>query len=198
MCCRRYTEWYGQCANLWHLHWREIRVERVETGWWYSPCCCCSVANGVLTLRDPMDCSTPGSAVLRYLPEFAQTHVHWVGDAIQPSHPLSSLSPPAFSLSQHRSFPVSHLFTSGGQNIEASASASILINIQGWFPLGLTVLILQSKSLLQHHSLKASILWHSAFFMVQLSHLYVTTGKTIALTLWTFVGNVMSLLFITL
>ena len=97
------------------------------------------------------------------------------------------------------SFPVSQLFTSGGRNIEASASASVLpVNIQGWFPLGLTVLILQSKSLLQHHRLKASIIWHSAFFMVQLSHLYMTTEKTIALTIWTFVGKVMSLLFNTL
>ena len=100
------------------------------------------------------------------------------------------------------SFPVSQLFTSGGRNIEASASASVLpVNIQGWFPLGLTVLILQSKSLLQHHRLKASIIWHSAFFMVQLSQLYMTTGKTIALTIWTFVGftvmyKVMSLLLI--
>ena len=82
--------------------------------------------------------------------------------------------------------------------LELVSATVIPVKIQGWFPLGLTGLILQSKSLLQHHSLKASILWHSAFFMVQLSHLYMTTGKTIALTIWTFVGNVMSLLFITL
>ena len=86
------------------------------------------------------------------------------------------------------SFPTSWLFVSGGQSIGASASATVLpVNIQAWFPLGLTGLIsLQSRglsrSLLQHHSLKASILWHSAFFMVQLSHLYITTGKTIVLT----------------
>ena len=88
------------------------------------------------------------------------------------------------------SFPVSQLFTTGGQSIGASALVSVLpVNIQGWFPLGLTGLIsLQSKtlkSLLQCHSLKASVLWCSAFFMVPLSHLYVTTGKTIALTIWT-------------
>ena len=97
------------------------------------------------------------------------------------------------------SFPLTQLFAWGSQSIGVSASASVLpVNIQGWFPLGLTVLILQSKSLLQHHRLKASIIWHSAFFMVQLSQLYMTTGKTIALTIWTFVGYVMSLLFNTL
>ena len=64
--------------------------------------CCCSVAQSCPTLWDPMDCSTPGFPVLHYLPEFAKTHVHWVNDAIQPSHPLSSCSPPAFNLSQHQ------------------------------------------------------------------------------------------------
>ena len=112
---------------------------------------------------------------------------------------VASFSSCSESFPASESFPVSQLFTSGGRNIEASASASVLpVNIQGWFPLGLTVLILQSKSLLQHHRLKASIIWHSAFFMVQLSQLYMTTGKTIALTIWTFVGYVMSLLFNTL
>ena len=72
------------------------------------------------TLCNPMDCSTPGSPVLHHLPEFAQTHVHWVGDAIQPSHPLLPLSPPALNLSQHRGLFQSQLFTSGGQNIGAS------------------------------------------------------------------------------
>ena len=102
-----------------------------------------------------------------------------------------------------RVFPVSQFFASGGQSIGASALASVLpMNIQGWFPLGLTALIsLQSKGLdfkrlLQYHSSKASILRHSAFFTVQLSHPYMTTGKTIALTRWIFVGKVMSLLLI--
>ena len=96
---------------------------------------------------------------------------------------------------------MSQFFKSGGQSIAVSASASVLpMNIQNWFPLGLTDLIsLQykgtHKSLLQHHSSKPSILWHSAFFIVQISHPYMTTGKTIALTKWTFVGKVMSLLF---
>ena len=96
------------------------------------------------------------------------------------------------------SFLVSQFFTSGCQSIGASASA-LPISIQDWFPLGWTGLIyLQSKglkSLLQHHSWKASVLRHSAFFMVQLSKPYMTTGKTIALTIWTFVGKGMSLLF---
>ena len=98
------------------------------------------------------------------------------------------------------SFPVSWFFTSGGQSIGGSASASVLpMDIQDWFPLGWTGWIsLQSKglwSLLQHHSSKASILRCSAFFIVQLSHPYMTTRKTIALTIQTFVGKVMSLLF---
>ena len=85
------------------------------------------------------------------------------------------------------SFPVSQFFTSGGQNIGASATASVLpMNIQGWFPLGWTGLRVQGtlKCLLQHHHSKASILWHSAFFLVQLTHPYITTGKTIALSRW--------------
>ena len=149
-------------------------------------------------LCDPMDCSTPGSPVLHYLPEFAQIHVHWVGDAIQPSHPLSSPSPfcpQSFPVSG--SFPMNPLLASGGQSIGASPSVSVLpMNIQGWFPLGLTGLIQGTlKSLLQHHSSKASILRHSAFFMVQPSHPYMTIGKTIVLTLQNFVGKMMSLLF---
>ena len=93
----------------------------------------------------------PGFPVLHHLPEPAQTHVHWVSDAIQPSHPLLSPSPPAFNLSQHQSFPVSQIFTSGGQSIGISSSASILpVNIQCWCPLGLAALIsLQSKELLR-------------------------------------------------
>ena len=95
---------------------------------------------------------------------------------------------------------MSQLFTSGGQSNGVSVSLSVLpMNSQDWSPLGWTGWIsLQSrtlKSLLQHHSTKASILWHSAFFIVQLSHPYITTGKTIALTRQTFVGKVMSLFF---
>ena len=95
-----------------------------------------------------MDCSTPGLPVHHQLPEFTQTHVHRVGDAIQPSHPLSSPPPPAFNLSQ-QSFPMSQFFASGGQSIGVSASASVLaMNIQDCFPLGWTGWIsLQSKGL---------------------------------------------------
>ena len=118
-----------------------------------------------LTLCNPMDCSTPGSPVLHYLLEFCHAHVHQVDDAIQPSHPLSSPSP-ALNLSQHQSFPVSQLFTSGGQSIGASASASVLpMNTQVWFPLGLTGLIsLQSKGFSkaspppQYESMSSSVL----------------------------------------
>ena len=95
------------------------------------------------------------------------------------------------------SFQMTQFFTSGGQRIVVSALALVLpMNIQDWYSFRLTGL--QSKgfsSLLQHRSSKASIFWHSAFFIVQLSHPYMTTGKTIALTRWTFVGKVMSLLF---
>ena len=94
----------------------------------------------------PMDCSMPGFEVLHYPPEFAQTHVHWVSDAIQPSHPLFSPSLPTFNISQHQGL-MSWLFSSGGQSIGASASV-LPMNIQGWFPSGFTGLIsLQSKRL---------------------------------------------------
>ena len=150
-----------------------------------------------------MDCSTPGFPVHQQLLELAQTQVHWVGDAIQPSHPLSSPSSLPQSFAESGSFPMSLLFTSGGQSLVASALASVLpINIQGWFPLGLTGLIsLLSRGLsrvFQHHSSKASILWCSVFFMVQLSHLYLTTRKIIALTRWTFERKEVPLPFNTL
>ena len=105
---------------------------------------------------------------------------------------LPSISFPALG-----SFPMSQLFKSDGQSIGVSASASVLpMNIQDW--LDLLAVQWTLKSLLQHHSSKASILLHSAFLIVQLSHLYVTTGKTIASTRWTFLGKVVSLLFIML
>ena len=225
-----------------------------------------------------MDCSIPGFLVLHYLPEFAQIHVYWIYDVIQPSHPLLSTSAPAFNLSQYQglfqwvgssyqfssvqfshsvvsdslrphesqhtrppcpspsprvhsnsrpssrwchpaisssvipfssclqslpeseSFPISQFFTWGGQSTGVSALASFL-------PRNTRADLLQnglvgspcsprdSQSLLQHHSSKASSLWRSAFFTVQFSHPYMTTGKTIALTRWTFVGKIVSLLF---
>ena len=122
----------------------------------------------------------------------------WCHPTILSSVTLFSSWPQSFPASG--SFPMSWLFASSGQSIEASATLSALpMNIQGWFPLGLTGCspFVQGtlKSLLQHHSSKASILQHSAFFTVQLSHLYMTTEKTIALTRWTFVYKVISLLF---
>ena len=105
-----------------------------------------SVAQSRLTLCDPMDCGTPGFPVLHQLPELAQTHVHWVSDAIQPPHPVSpSSSLQSFPASGY--FPVSQFFTSGGQSIKVSASASVIpTNIQDLFPLGLTDWIsLQSR-----------------------------------------------------
>ena len=109
-----------------------------------------SVAQSWLTLCDPMNRSTPGLPVHHQLPEFTQVHVHRVSDAIQPSHPLSSPSPPALTPSQHQSiFPMSQLFALGSQSIRASASAAVLpMNIQDWFPLELTGFIsLLSKRL---------------------------------------------------
>ena len=102
------------------------------------------------TICNPMDCSTPGFPVHHQLLELAQTLVHWVGDAIQPSHCLLSPFPSTFNLSQHSgSYPMSQFFTSGGQSTGVSASASVLpMNIWDWFPLGLTGLIsLQFKGL---------------------------------------------------
>ena len=159
-----------------------------------------SIAQSCLTLCDPMNRSTPGLPVHHELPESTQIHVHRVSDAIQSSHPLSSASPPAPNPSQHQS-----LF----QWVNSSHEVAKVLEFQllhqpsnehpelisfrmDW----LDLLAVQGtlKSLLQHHSSKASILQRSAFFTVQLSHPYMTTGKTIVLTRWTFVGKVMSLL----
>ena len=127
-----------------------------------------SVAQSCLTLCDPMDCSTPGFPVLHQLLELAQTHVHWVSDAIQPSHPVSPSSH-LQSFPASGSFPISQFFTSGGQSIKVSASASVTpMNIQDWFPLGLPGLIsLQSKGLSRVFS-NTTAQKHQ-FFSVQLS-----------------------------
>ena len=161
--------------------------------------CCCSVTMLSPTFCDPINCSTSGFPVLNYLPEFAQTHVHWVSDAIQPSQPLLSPYPLALSLFQHQS-----LF----QWVSSSNQAAKVLEFQlqnqtfqwifrsfriDWFDFLAVQRTL--KSLLQHHSSKASILRHSAFFLVQLSHPYMTTGKKyIYLTIEIFVGKVMPLL----
>ena len=159
-----------------------------------------SVAQSYPTLCNPMNCSTPGLPVHHQLPEFTQTHVHQVGDAIQPSHPLSPLLllppiPPGIIYSNestlHMRWPK---YWSFSFSVSPSNGHPGLISFRMYW---LDLLAGQGtlKSLLQHHSSKASILGHSAFFTVQLSHPYTTTGKTIALTRRTFVGKVMSLLF---
>ena len=198
------------------------------------------------TLCNPMNSSMPGFPVLHYLPELANTHFHWVSDAIKPSYPLSSPFP-ALNLSQHQSFFPNELalcikrpkywsFSTSPSNesffrnnyfdllaiqgtplslsqhqgpfqwvgsshqvakywsfsISPSSEYSSLISCRiDWFDL----LAVQGtlKSLLQHHSLKTSVLWHSAFFMVQLSYPYMTTEKNITLTTGTFIGKVMPL-----
>ena len=156
-----------------------------------------SVAQSCPTLHNPMNCSMPGLPV--QLLEFTQIHVHWVGDAIQPSYSLSSLLLPSI-------FPSIRVFSNESAlcirwpkywsfsfNISPSNEHPGLPFRMDW----LDLLAVQGtfKSLLQHHSSKASILQCSAFFTVQLSHPYMITGKTIALTRWTFVDKVMSLLF---
>ena len=159
-------------------------------------CCCYPVARLGLTLWDPVDCSPPGSSVLHYLLEFAQMYVRWIGDAIQPSHPLLFPFPFAFNLFQHQGFsnesalPIrwpkdwSFSFSISPSN-EYSGLISFrierfdLLAVQGTL-----------KNLLKHHSSKVSVFWCWVFFKVQLSHPYMTTGKNITLTVWTFVGEV--------
>ena len=145
-----------------------------------------SVAPSCPTLCDPMNRSTPGLPVHHQLPEFTQTHIHRVSDAIQPSHPLLSPSPPAPHPSQDQSLPNESAlcmrwpkYWSFSFSIIPSKEIPGLITFRmDW----LDLLAVQEtlKSLLQHHSSKASILLCSAFFTVQLSHPYMTTGKTIA------------------
>ena len=138
----------------------------------------------------PMDYSMPGFPVHHQLPEISQTRVHWVSDAIQPPHPLLSPAPPTFSLSQHQSLfqrvsslhEVARLW-SFSFSISPSNEYSGLISFMiDW----LDLLAVQGtlKSLLQHHSSKASISQHSDYFIVQISYPYMTTGKTTALTRW--------------
>ena len=155
--CRVLVPWTK--INPCPLQWK---LEVLTTGHQGSPNKCSflwSFSQSVRSLSrvqlcDPMDCSAPGFPVHHQIPELAQTHVHSVGDAIQPSRPLLSPSPPAFqSFPASGSFPMSQLFASGGQSIGASASTLVLpMNIQGWFPLGLSGLF----SLLFKDSQKSS------------------------------------------
>ena len=151
-----------------------------------------SVAQSCPTLCNPMNHSTPGLPVPHQLLEFTEAHVHRVSDAIQPSHPLSTLLllppiPPSIRVFSNES--TLHMrwpkYWSFSLSISPSNEHPGLVSFRlDW----LDLLAVQGtlKSLLQHHSSKASILWHSAFFTVQLSHQYMTTGKPIALTRWTF------------
>ena len=159
-----------------------------------------SVTQLCLTLCDPMDCSTPGFPVHHQLPELIQTHVHHVSDAIQPSHLLSSPSAPNY-LSQHQGL---FQWVSSLHQVAKVLQFQLQHQSFQWifrtdfFQDGLVGSPCSSRtfrSLPQHHNFKASILWCSSFFIVQLSHPYMTTGKPIALTRQTFVGKTMSLLF---
>ena len=141
-----------------------------------------SVTQSCPTLCDSMDCSMPGFPVHHQVPELTQTHVHQVGNAIQPSHPLSSHSPPTFNLSSIRVFsnesglPIRWpKYWSFSFNISPFKHPGLISFRMDW----LDLLAVQGtlKTLLQHHSSKASILRCSAFFIVQLSHPYMTTGK---------------------
>ena len=165
----------------------------------YIYCCCRSVAQSCLTLLESMDCCMSGLPVPHHLLEFAGVHVHCISDAIEPSYPCLTL------LLLLSVFPTIRVFSSElavhirwpkywSFSINPSYEYSGLISFKiDWFDLH--AVQGTPKSLLQHHSLKTSIGRHSLFFTIQLSQLYVTTGKTIALTIRTFVGQVMSLLF---
>ena len=157
-----------------------------------------SVAQSCPILCDPMNRSTLGLPVHHQLPELTQTHVHRVSDAIQPSHPLSSPSPPAPNPSQHQglfqwinsSHEVAKYWSFSLSIIPSKEIPGLVSFRMDW----LDLLAVQGtlKSLLQHHNSKASILRRSAVFTVQLSHPYMITGKIIALSRRTFVGKVMS------
>ena len=200
------TEWEPQASKKasfpYIMCFRQVRAGtcRVREGW---PVTIIPIRSMLLFSRSVVsDSVTPWTAACQASPYFTTSwslHKFMSIESVMPSnhlilcHPLLLL-PSIFP--SIRSSPMSQFFASGGQSIGVSASASVLpMNIQGWLPLGLTDLILQFKSLLKHHSLKTSVLWPSVFFIVQLSHLHMTTGKTIALTTQTFVGKVISLIF---
>ena len=195
------TQAFPAFPNLpcWKQHWVNGNLSPKRNDISNSPVS--SVAKLFPIRRDTRDCSTPGFPVLHYLPEFAQTHVHWVGDTIQPSHPLLSLLFPPSIFPSIRVFSNESAFCiswpkywSFSFSISPSNEHPGLISLRtDWFDLPAVQGTL--KSLLQHHSSKASILRRWAFFTVQLSHPYMTTGKIIALTRRTFVGKVMPLLF---
>ena len=149
-----------------------------------------------------MDSSTPGFTVHYQLTKLAQTHVHWVSDAIQLPHPLLAPSSPAFNFTQDQGL---FQWVSSSHQVAKILEFQLQYQsfqwifrtdfLQNWLQFDLLAVQGTLKSLLQFHSSEASILWCSAFFRVKLSHPYMTTGKTITLTSWTFVGKVMPLLF---
>ena len=161
----------------------------------------CSVAQSCPALCDPIDCNMPGPPVHHQNPELTQTHVYRVGDAIQPSHPLSSPFPPTFDLSQNQGLfqwvsslhQVVKVLEFQLQHQSFQWYSGLISFRMDW----LALLAIQGtlKSLFQHHSSKASTLQRSAFFTVQISNPYMTTGKIIALTRQTFVGKLISQLF---
>ena len=171
--------------DIWHAFVKSYRISTTQSHNVTMNFLFSSVAQSCLTLCKPMDCSTPGLPVHYQLLEFTQTHVHWVSDAIQPSHPLLSPSPPTFYLSQHQGLfkwvSSSHQVAKVLEfcfNISPSNEYLELISFRmDW----LDLLAVQGtlKSLLQHHSPKASVLRLSAFFIVWLLHPYMTIGKTI-------------------
>ena len=156
------------------------------------------------TICNPMNCSTPGFSVFHYLPEFAQIHVHWVSDAIYAFHPMSPPSPLVLNLSSDQGpFQWVSSLHQVVKILELQLQPQSFQWILGLISFRIDCLELLAvqgtlKSLLLHHSLKASILQRSAFFIVQLSHPYMTTGKTIALATSNVVSKVISLIFNTL
>ena len=186
---------WSYCLDLQCLVWHQYEFPNFLIWSYFTQFS--SVTQLCLTLCNPSNCSMPGLPVVHHqLPEFTQTHVHWVSDAIQPSHPLSSPSPPPSIFPSIRVFSNESAlrirwpqYWSFSFNISLYNEYSGLIScrIDCFDPSVQGTL----KSLLQHHSSKASILHHSAFFVVQLSHPCMTTGKTIALIRRTFVGKVL-------
>ena len=153
------------------------------------------------TLCNPMEYSTPGFPVLHHLPEFVQTHVCWLSDATQPSHPLSPPSPPALNLSQHLGLfqwvssldQVAKVLQFQHLSFQSVFRVDFLCDWLVWSPCSPRH---TQESLLQHHSWKVLVPRHSAFLMVQLSYPYMTTGKNIVLTIWTSLScKMLSLLF---
>ena len=203
------VEWQGRaCWQRLPLGKEIEQLGHQEGGWifitclWYSVQFS-SVTQSCTTLCDPMDCSTPGLPIHHQLPEFTQTHVHWVGDATKPSHPLSSPSPPTSNLSQHQS--LFKWVSSLHQVVKVLAFQLQHQSFQWIFRTDLQDGLVgspcsprdsqESSPTAQFKSINSSVLSFLLICLVQLSHLYMTTRKTKALTRQNFVGKVMFLLF---